>query len=112
MFNSCRRNEGISDSVLSLLLCEEPAQDARFPAMDPHRDPHPGDVGDALTGPVVAADPSLGLAEAVNGISLPLPAVEPEDPIGRGDLQINLQARREGGRDGTTTTGFQGFHRD
>jgi len=45
-------------------------------------DAHAGDVGDAPAGPLAFADDALGLADAVAGEGLALPAIKAKDAIG------------------------------
>jgi len=61
------------------------------PARNRHRDPHPGDVGHPPARAVVPADGALGLVHAANLDGFPLPAIEPENPIGFCDHQPTLQ---------------------
>lgn len=57
----------------------------------PDGDANPGGVGDAPSGPGLTADVALGLVHAADLDRFPLPAIEPEDPIGFGDHLPALQ---------------------
>ena len=54
-------------------------------------DTDPGGVRDAPSGPGLTADGALGLVHAADLDGFPLPAIEPEDPIGFGDHLPTLQ---------------------